>query len=121
MSQHINFDPLQERLPFVSSIVSSLYKLSSFALFLITPAMLWISRLSLQSAYQFSEARYWVFHPIGKILVVIACALCFYHGLVSLYYSLINTYRIADRPLRSGIIILILTALLAGGLGYWLW
>ena len=121
MSQQVNFNRLQGRLPFVSSVISSLYQLSGLALFVITPAMLWVSRLSLQSANQFSEARYWVFHPVGKIFVVLACALCFYHGLVSLYYSLVNTYRIADRPLRSGIIILMLTALLAGGLGYWLW
>lgn len=121
MSQRVNSNRLQGGPSFISSIVSSLYQLSGIALFVLIPATLWLGYLSLQSTYRFSEARYWIFHPAGKILVMLACVLYFYHSLVSFYYSSTYRYRIAGSQMNIDIIILILTAVFAGGLGYWLW
>lgn len=121
MSQRVNFNSSHSGISSSPSFLSSLYQLSGLALYLIIPAMLWITHLSLQSTYQFSEARYWLFHPIGKGLAAVACALCLYHSLIGLYNALASRYKILDKPMMGSIIILMLTLSFGGGIGYWLW
>jgi hypothetical protein len=121
MSQKINFRRLQGRYSFVATIASGFYRLSGIALFFIIPGTLWIAHLSLQSVYQFSEARYWIFHPIGKILVILSTTLCLYYSFMGIYNSYLNKRIVANNQVVIISTILILTTLFAGIMGYWLW
>ena len=121
MSQQVNSHRLSSRISFFSSLIKNTYRYAGVGLSVVIPAMLWMGGMSLQSVYRFSEARYWLLHPIVKILVVVSTIFYFYTSLVNLYISIVNAYKVSTQRGLSSVIIMTMTACFAVGVGYWLW
>jgi succinate dehydrogenase/fumarate reductase cytochrome b subunit len=123
MNQYSNVKALKEQYSLLGSIVSFLYRLTSTALFILLPVLLWVSDLSLKSVYKFSEARFWIFQPFSKILVILASGVFLLHSLVSIERTLINMgQENSVRTIRrEDIVILTLTVIFMSLVGYWVW
>jgi len=123
MNQYSNVKALKEQYSLLGTIVSFLYRLTNAALFILLPVLLWVSDLSLKSVYKFSEARFWVFQPFSKALIVLASGAFLLHSLISIERTLVNMGKGSSiRTIRrEDIVILTLTVIFMSLIGYWIW
>ncbi len=118
----VNLNLLTIRFP-LTAIASILHRLSGFFLFLLIPLFLGVMNLSLRSPEDFFTLHTCLTHFLTKSLLLIFLAALFYHLLAGIRHLLMDTgigEGLIPARFSAGLTIL-LTALLTGWMGIYLW
>ncbi|HSW70597.1 MAG TPA: succinate dehydrogenase, cytochrome b556 subunit [Gammaproteobacteria bacterium] len=117
-----NLNLLTIRFP-IPAIVSILHRISGVFLFLLFPPLLGLFGLSLSSEHNFNKVHHFLSTPLLKFLLWLFLVPLCYHWVAGLRHLLMDVH--VGEELKSGRrgaqLTLVLSILMAVGLGVWLW